>query len=106
MAISRKLEIIYLNGQPDGIRSIRRHLSTMTTYVIPRPLLSETKKLTGINRPGIYYLISENDDNKIAQIYVGKQETVSTDWRIIIALKISGIRQLCSWRTAKPSPWI
>lgn len=72
MAISKKLEIIYHDGQPDGIRSIRRHLSTMTTYVIPRPLLSEAKKLTGINRPGIYYLISENDDNRIAQIYVGQ----------------------------------
>lgn len=72
MAISKKLEMIYYNGQPDGIRSIRRHLSTMTTYVIPRPLLSEAKKLNGINRPGIYYLISENDDNKIAQIYIGQ----------------------------------
>ena len=72
MAISKKLEIIYHNGQPDGIRSIRRHLSTMTTYVIPRTLLSEAKKLSGINRPGIYYLISENDDNKIAQIYDGQ----------------------------------
>ena len=72
MAISKKLEIIYHNGQPDGIRSVRRHLSTMTTYVIPRPLLSEAKKLSGINRPGIYYLISENDDNKIAQIYIGQ----------------------------------
>lgn len=72
MAISKKLEIIYHNGQPDGIRSIRRHLSTMTTYVIPRPLLSEAKKLTGINRPGIYYLISENEDNRIAQVYIGQ----------------------------------
>ena len=72
MAISKKLEIIYHNGQPDGIRSIRRHLSTMTTYVVPRPLLSEAKKLTGITRPGIYYLISENDDNKIARIYIGQ----------------------------------
>lgn len=43
MAISKKLETIYHNGQPDGIRSIRRNLSTMTTYVIPRPLLSEAK---------------------------------------------------------------
>ena len=42
----------------------------MTTYVIPHLLLSEAKKLTGINRPGIYYLISETDDNKIAQIYI------------------------------------
>ena len=72
MATSKKLEIIYHNGQPDGIRSIRRHLSTMTTYVIPRPLLAEARKITGINRPGIYYLINENDENKIAQIYIGQ----------------------------------
>lgn len=32
---SKKLEIIYYNGQPDGIRSVRKHLSTMTTYIIP-----------------------------------------------------------------------
>lgn len=70
MAISKKLETIYHNGQPDGIRSIRRNLSTMTVYVIPRPLLAEAKTISGINRPGIYYLINENDDNKIAQIYV------------------------------------
>ena len=37
MATSKKLEIIYYNGQPDGVRSVRRHLSTITTYVIPRP---------------------------------------------------------------------
>lgn len=72
MAISKKLEIIYHNGQPDGIRSIRRNLSTMTTYVIPRSLLSDAKKLTGINRPGIYYLINENEDNKIAKLYIGQ----------------------------------
>lgn len=72
MASSKKLEMIYYNGQPDGIRSIRRHLSTMTTYVIPRPLLSDAKKISGINRPGIYYLINENDENRIAQIYIGQ----------------------------------
>lgn len=72
MAISKKLEIIYHNGQPDGIRSIRRNLSTMTVYVIPRPLLTEAKNISGINRPGIYYLINESDDNTIAQIYIGQ----------------------------------
>lgn len=72
MSISKKLETIYHNGQPDGIRLVRRNLSTMTTYIIPRPLLSEAKSLQGINRPGIYYLIHESDDNKIAQIYVGQ----------------------------------
>ena len=48
----------------------------MTTYVIPRPLLSEAKKLSGINRPGIHYLISETDDNKIAQIYIGQAVSI------------------------------
>lgn len=72
MAISKKLETIYHNGQPDGIRSIRRILSTMTGYVIPRPLITEAKNLSGINRPGIYYLINESDDNTIAQIYIGQ----------------------------------
>lgn len=72
MTISKKLETIYHNGQPDGIRSICRNLSTMTTYVIPRPLLSEAKNISGITRPGIYYLINESDDNRIAQIYIGQ----------------------------------
>lgn len=72
MVISKKLEMIYHNGQPDGIRSIRRNLSTMTTYVIPRPLLSEAKNISGINRPGIYYLINEDDGNKIVQLYIGQ----------------------------------
>ena len=54
MGISKKLETIYHNGQPDGIRSMRRSLSTMTTYVIPRPLLGEAKDISGIKRPGIY----------------------------------------------------
>lgn len=72
MAISKKLEVIYHNGQPDGIRSIKRNLSTMTIYVIPRPLLSEAKNISGINRPGIYYLINEDDGNKIVQLYIGQ----------------------------------
>ena len=72
MPISKKLETIFHNGQPDGIRSIRRNLSTMTTYVIPRPLLSEAKSISGINRPGIYYLIHESDGNNIAQVYIGQ----------------------------------
>ena len=71
-------QIIYYNGQPDGIRSVRRHLSTMTTYVIPRPLLAEAKKISEITRPGIYYLINENDENKIAQIYIGQTRNGAT----------------------------
>ena len=69
---SKRLDIIYHNGMPDGVRSIRRHLSTMTTYVIPRTMLTEAKKIRGIERPGIYYLINEDENNNIAQLYIGQ----------------------------------
>ena len=66
------VDTIYQNGQPDGNRMIRKALSTMTTYVIPRPLLSEAKDMQGINRRGIYYLINEGEDKNITQIYIGQ----------------------------------
>lgn len=72
MGKSEKVEIIYHNGQPDGIRMIRRSLSTMTTYVIPRTLLSDAKKINNIQNPGIYYLIEEDENNKITKIYIGQ----------------------------------
>lgn len=30
------------------------------------------KNISGINRPGIYYLINEDDGNKIVQLYIGQ----------------------------------
>ncbi len=63
---------IYYNNQPDGIRVISHTNLTITTYVIPRTLLNDAKKIEGIDRPGIYYLINENDDNKISELYIGQ----------------------------------
>ena len=71
MSKQKRLEIIFHNGEPDGIRTYMRHLSTMKTFVIPRPYLNEAKKLTGINNPGVYFLI--NDDAGIfTQLYIGQ----------------------------------
>ncbi len=69
---SKKLEIYYPSGELDGIRCIKRHFSPLTTYVIPRMLRKDAKQLEGITRCGIYFLINDNDDNKITQIYVGQ----------------------------------
>ena len=78
MATSKKLETIYYNGQPDGIRSIRRHLSTITTYVIPRSrsILNSSKYLlfsmfeppwhalfkvrTSLSIPDVFYAYAKN----------------------------------------------
>lgn len=63
---------IYYNNQPDGIRVISRTNSTITTHGIQRTLLNDAKKIEGFDRPGIYYLINENDDNKISELYKGQ----------------------------------
>ena len=93
MGISKKLETIYHNGQPDGIRSIRRSLSTMTTYVIPRPLLSEAKNITGINRHGIYYLINESEDNRIAKDFWNKAIMFLAESKTFTLDMISGLEK-------------
>lgn len=48
MATSQKLETIYYNGQPDGIRSIRRHLSTMR---VSRILYNQDSRYSHCKRP-------------------------------------------------------
>ena len=68
----KKLEVVYYSGKSSGICTIHRRLSTITAYVIPRPLLSQAKTLVGIERPGVYFLLNETKDRKIKQIYVGK----------------------------------
>ena len=48
---SKRLEIIFHNGEPDGIRTYMRHLSTIKAYVVPRQYLSEAKSISGVDNP-------------------------------------------------------
>ena len=50
MGRSKRLEIIFHNGEPEGIRIYMRHLSTIKAFVIPRIYLNEAKKLTGVEQ--------------------------------------------------------
>ncbi len=72
MAKSRKLEVIYYDGQPDGICSINLCLSPIKAYVVPRSQLFEAKKLKDIYCPGIYYLVGEKDGDQPVQLYIGQ----------------------------------
>lgn len=73
MSEAKVFEFVYHSGKPDGIISIREcGTSTMAAYVIPRDLLADARKIDEINRPGIYYLIGESGEGKIARIYIGK----------------------------------
>lgn len=71
MSRTKRLEIIFHNGEPDGIRIYMRHLSTIKAFVVPRPYLNEAKKLTGIDNPGVYFLIND-ETGALTQIYIGQ----------------------------------
>ena len=71
MSKSKRLEIIFHNGEPDGIRTYMRHLSTIKAYVVPRQYLSEAKSISGVDNPGVYFLIND-ETGVLAQIYIGQ----------------------------------
>lgn len=71
MSKSKRLEIIFHNGEPDGIRLLMRHLSPIKTYVVPRQYLNEAKGLTGINNPGVYYLVND-EAGMLTKLYIGQ----------------------------------
>ena len=68
---SKRMEVIFHNGEPDGIRTYMQHLSTIKTYVVPRQYLAEAKKITGIDHPGVYFLVND-ETGSLAKIYIGQ----------------------------------
>ena len=68
---SKRLETIFYNGEPDGIRIYMRHLSTIKTYVVPRQYLYEAKTLTGIDNPGVYFLVND-EAGALTKLYIGQ----------------------------------
>ena len=71
MSKSKRIEIIFHNGEPDGIRLYMRHLSTIKTYVIPRQYLAEAKSLTGVDNPGVYFLVND-ETGTLTKLYIGQ----------------------------------
>lgn len=71
MSKSKRLEVIFYNGEPDGIRIYMRHLSPIKAYVVPRQYLSEAKAVTGIHNPGVYFLVND-ETGSLAQLYIGQ----------------------------------
>lgn len=71
MSKSKRIETIFHNGEPDGIRTYMRHLSPIKTYVVPRQYLSEAKGLTGVDFPGVYFLIND-EAGALTKLYIGQ----------------------------------
>ena len=50
-----------------------RHLSTIKAYVVPRIYLNEAKKLTGVDNPGVYFLIND-ETGSLSKMYIGQTQ--------------------------------
>ena len=68
MAGAKKIELMLIDGKANGLRQARIHSSAITSYVIPRKLVSEAGKQDGIDRHGVYFLF----DKEKANIYIGQ----------------------------------
>ena len=67
-----------VSGNPEGV--ILAYMSNWTGQAIkiPRNLFPESKKYEEINRPGIYFLIGQNEDNPDDKIvYIGEANNIS-----------------------------
>lgn len=71
MSKSKRLEVIFHNREPDGIRTYMRHLSTIKTHVVPRQYLADAKSLTGVNNPGVYFLVND-EAGSLTKLYIGQ----------------------------------
>ena len=78
MSKSRRLETIFHNGEPDGIRTYMRHLSPIKTYVVPHQYLSEAKGLTGIDFEEIvsrFDKLKASVNRKTARLFLNYSKT-------------------------------
>ena len=68
MAGAKKIELMLINGKANGLLQARIHSSAITSYVVPRKLISDAGKLDGIDRHGVYFLLDKEKEN----IYIGQ----------------------------------
>ena len=66
------VENVYIDGDPNGIVVSSMRMSPITAFVIPRNLLSVAKKIENINNPGVYFLVGEENENSIPEMYIGE----------------------------------
>ena len=62
----------YVDDNPNGIIKSNLRLSPITAYIVPRSLLSKTRDIEGIENPGVYFLVGENGENSIPEMYIGE----------------------------------
>lgn len=83
MGISKKLETIYHNGQPDGIRSMRRSPFDDDDLCDSTAVAGGGERHLWHQTSGHLLYLKEDEGNNIAQDYIGPDaQRISSGWTI------------------------
>lgn len=74
MVIGKTVQIYLPDGNPKSIRICDINTSFVKGVLIPRNKLPSIKNFENISKPGVYFLISDDDELNTFRIYIGEAE--------------------------------
>lgn len=75
MSLGKSISLFLIDGTPDGVIACELSNWTGKGYKIPRNNLKDVSKRSDLKKPGVYFLIGHNEDDK-ETVYIGESEDV------------------------------
>ena len=75
MSLGKSISLFLIDGTPDGVIACELSNWTGKGYKIPRNNLKDVSNRSDLKKPGVYFLIGHNEDDKEA-VYIGESEDV------------------------------
>ena len=75
MSLGKSISLFLIDGTPDGVIACELSNWTGKGYKIPRNNLKDVSNRSDLKKPGVYFLIGHNEDDK-QTVYIGESEDV------------------------------
>lgn len=75
MSLGKSISLFLIDGTPDGVIACELSNWTGKGYRIPRNNLKDVSNRSDLKKPGVYFLIGHNEDDK-QTVYIGESEDV------------------------------
>lgn len=75
MSLGKSISLFLIDGTPDGVIACELSNWTGKSYKIPRNNLKDVSNRSELKKPGVYFLIGHNEDDK-ETVYIGESEDV------------------------------
>ena len=92
MSLGKKISLFLIDGTPDGVIICELSNWTGKGYKIPRNNLKDVSNRSDLKKPGVYFLIGHDEEDKDT-VYIGEAEEVFKGF-ISIKKRISGLKPL------------